>query len=173
MAQNLEEAAKLERMLRRTEAANYVTTIYGFPCSPKTLAKLACVSSDGPPFRLAGRFPLYPTRVWMPGRLPRLALGPVDITSPHLRLTPAKETRRHDSLAGSACAPGLQEAFNMHADSKTDGQIQGLPLFDWRAAVVHKPTTRAGQYLCRRLPIPPGHADLIVALAGLGSAVDR
>ena len=61
MAQNLEEAAKLERMLRRTEAANYVTTIYGIPCSPKTLAKLACVSSNGPPFRLAGRFPLYPT----------------------------------------------------------------------------------------------------------------
>ena len=60
MAQILEEAAKLERMLRRTEAANYVTTIYGIPCSHKTLAKLACVSSDGPPFRLAGRFPLYP-----------------------------------------------------------------------------------------------------------------
>jgi len=60
MAQIFEDAAELERMLRRTEAANYVTTIYGIPCSPKTLAKLACVSSDGPPFRLAGRFPLYP-----------------------------------------------------------------------------------------------------------------
>ena len=31
-----------------------------FPCSPKTLAKLACVSSNGPPFRKAGRVPLYP-----------------------------------------------------------------------------------------------------------------
>lgn len=49
------------RMLRRTEAATYVKETYGIPCSPKTLAKLACVSSDGPPFRLAGRFPLYPT----------------------------------------------------------------------------------------------------------------
>ena len=56
-----EESAKLECLLRRTEAASYVTTTYGIPCSPKTLAKLACVSSDGPPFRLAGRFPLYPT----------------------------------------------------------------------------------------------------------------
>ena len=56
-----EESAKLERHLRRTEAAAYVTETYGIPCSPKTLAKLACVSSDGPPFRLAGRFPLYPT----------------------------------------------------------------------------------------------------------------
>jgi hypothetical protein len=39
------EAAKLDRLLRRTEAAKYVTETYGFPCSPKTLAKLACVSS--------------------------------------------------------------------------------------------------------------------------------
>ena len=57
----LQDAPKLDRLLRRTEAAEYVTETYGIPCSPKTLAKLACVSSDGPPFRLAGRFPLYPT----------------------------------------------------------------------------------------------------------------
>lgn len=57
----LEAAANLDRLLRRTEAASYVTKTYGIPCSPKTLAKIACVSSDGPPFRLAGRFPLYPT----------------------------------------------------------------------------------------------------------------
>ena len=48
------------RMLRRNEAAKYVVETYNVPCSPKTLAELACVSSDGPPFRLAGRFPLYP-----------------------------------------------------------------------------------------------------------------
>lgn len=52
--------AALERHLRRKEAAMYVTNTYNVPCSPKTLAKLACVSSKGPPFRLAGRFPLYP-----------------------------------------------------------------------------------------------------------------
>jgi hypothetical protein len=61
----------------------------------------------------------------------------------------------------------------MQPDSKTGSQIQGLPLFDWRAAVVHKPETRAGQYLRSRFPVPPGHADLIAALAGLGSAADR
>lgn len=54
------ESAKLDRLLRRIEAAKYVTETYGFPCSPRTLAKLACVSSRGPPFRLAGRIPLYP-----------------------------------------------------------------------------------------------------------------
>lgn len=57
-AQN--ENAGPDRLLRRTEAAEYVTATHGFPCSPKTLAKLACVSSDGPPFRMAGRIPLYP-----------------------------------------------------------------------------------------------------------------
>jgi hypothetical protein len=48
------------RFFRRTEAAKYVTDTYGFPCSPRTLAKLVSVSSRGPPFRLAGRIPLYP-----------------------------------------------------------------------------------------------------------------
>jgi hypothetical protein len=48
------------RLLRRRDAAAYVQGRYGFPCSPKTLAKLACVSSEGPPFRKAGRTPLYP-----------------------------------------------------------------------------------------------------------------
>ena len=56
-----DEATKLDRLLRRTDAAQYVTQTYGFSCSPKTLAKLACVSTLGPPFRLAGRTPLYPT----------------------------------------------------------------------------------------------------------------
>lgn len=51
---------KLGRLLRREQAAEYVRETYGFPCSPKTLAKLACVSSEGPPFRMAGRIPLYP-----------------------------------------------------------------------------------------------------------------
>jgi hypothetical protein len=50
-----------ERHLRRKDAAKYVVETYNVPCSPKTLAKIACVSSNGPPFRLAGRFPLYPT----------------------------------------------------------------------------------------------------------------
>jgi hypothetical protein len=50
-----------EQLLRRSQAAKYVENTYNVPCSPKTLAKLACVSSNGPPFLLAGRFPLYPT----------------------------------------------------------------------------------------------------------------
>ena len=49
-----------DQLFRRVNAARYVQETYGFPCSPKTLAKLACVGSRGPPFRKAGRVPLYP-----------------------------------------------------------------------------------------------------------------
>ena len=51
---------RYDQLFRRVGAARYVEETYGFPCSPKTLAKLACVSSHGPPFRKAGRIPLYP-----------------------------------------------------------------------------------------------------------------
>ena len=46
------------RLLRRSEAANYVQNRWGYPLSPKTLAKLAVVGG-GPKFRKASRFPLY------------------------------------------------------------------------------------------------------------------
>jgi hypothetical protein len=51
--------------------------------------------------------------------------------------------------------------------------VSGLPLFDWRTVVVHKPETSAGRYISSRFPVPPGHADLIAALAGLGSRAER
>lgn len=60
MTAEIEPVPIAERHLRRSEAAQYVVDTYNVPCSPKTLAKLACVSSEGPPFRMAGRFPLYP-----------------------------------------------------------------------------------------------------------------
>lgn len=43
---------------RRAEAARYVRNTYIFPCSARWLAKLAVVGG-GPPFRKAGRTPLY------------------------------------------------------------------------------------------------------------------
>jgi hypothetical protein len=56
---------------------------------------------------------------------------------------------------------------------KQPNEIQQLSPFHRMAAVVRKPTTRAGQHIRARFPVPPGHADLIAALAGLGSAVDQ
>jgi hypothetical protein len=72
MNTNLIATDNPDRSLRRSDAAKYVTETYGIPCSPKTLAKIACISSKGPPFRMAGRFPLYPVSgldAWVQGRI--------------------------------------------------------------------------------------------------------
>jgi len=44
--------------LRRDQAAQYIRDVWGIPCSPTWLAKLAVVGG-GPVFRKAGRFPIY------------------------------------------------------------------------------------------------------------------
>jgi hypothetical protein len=44
--------------LRRQAAAEYLREKFGVPCSPKTLAKLACIGG-GPIYRRFGRIPLY------------------------------------------------------------------------------------------------------------------
>ncbi len=46
------------RLLRRREAARYVTETWGIPLSWRTLAKLA-VTGDGPDYCKLGRYPLY------------------------------------------------------------------------------------------------------------------
>jgi hypothetical protein len=48
----------LPRYLRRRQAAEYLRTECGIPCTEKTLAKLACVGG-GPIYRICGRVPLY------------------------------------------------------------------------------------------------------------------
>jgi hypothetical protein len=48
----------MKRLLRRCEAARYISETWGIPCSPKTLAKLFCIGG-GPLVRKAGRIPLY------------------------------------------------------------------------------------------------------------------
>jgi hypothetical protein len=47
------------RYLRRSEAARYLREIWGLPRTARTLAKIACVSNDGPAMHYAGRIPLY------------------------------------------------------------------------------------------------------------------
>ena len=99
-----------ERHLRRSEAAKYVVETYNVPCSPKTLAKLACISSTGPPFRLAGRFPLYPTSGLDAWALAKI--GPLIRSTSEARTTlqPLKQkTQPRDPhlLQGSSRAAGL------------------------------------------------------------------
>jgi hypothetical protein len=80
---NVDQPASAERLFRRNAAATYLTETYGFSCSPKTLAKWACVGSDGPPFRMFGRTPLYPQScldAWAESRL-----GPVVSSTSQVR----------------------------------------------------------------------------------------
>jgi hypothetical protein len=44
--------------MRRSDAADYLRTFYALPCRHSTLAKLACLGG-GPPYRKAGKFPIY------------------------------------------------------------------------------------------------------------------
>jgi hypothetical protein len=44
--------------MRRADAARYIREAHGIPCAPTTLAKYA-VLGGGPPFRKAGKFPIY------------------------------------------------------------------------------------------------------------------
>ena len=60
-----------QRYLRRADAAHYVRTAWGIPCSSKWLAKLAVVGG-GPIYRKAGRFPIYVAAdldAWAEGRI--------------------------------------------------------------------------------------------------------
>jgi hypothetical protein len=87
------KAPELDRLLRRSDAAKYVSDTYGIPCSPKTLAKIACVSAEGPPFRLAGRTPLYPTSgldEWAQSKIGPLIRSTSEVRSPIL---PSRKVR--------------------------------------------------------------------------------
>ena len=80
------ETTAPSRMLRRTEAADYVQGRWGYPLSPRTLAKLACVGG-GPTFRRASRFPLYEVKdldAWVRSKLTR----PVRSTPEYPEATP-------------------------------------------------------------------------------------
>lgn len=68
-------------LLRRVDAAHYVSKTWGMPLSPATLAKLAVVGG-GPPFRKAGKFVLYSMRDldnWVRGRLGGLQQSTSDV----------------------------------------------------------------------------------------------
>jgi hypothetical protein len=46
------------RLLRRTEAAQYLRDKYNIPCEASSLRTLAC-KGTGPAFQKCGRYPLY------------------------------------------------------------------------------------------------------------------
>src|SRR5262245_66257904 len=44
---------------RRRDASRYLKEFWGLDFAPRTLAKVACVSSDGPSMQYIGRIPYY------------------------------------------------------------------------------------------------------------------
>jgi hypothetical protein len=47
------------RLFRRSEASAYLKDTWGVNFAHKTLAKIACTSSDGPEMHYIGRIPYY------------------------------------------------------------------------------------------------------------------
>jgi hypothetical protein len=72
MQENSNDNALTERLLRRDEAARFLTEDVGFPMTKGRLAKLA-VSGESPPFRYAGaKYVVYEPselRRWAAGQL--------------------------------------------------------------------------------------------------------
>lgn len=61
LASGADDGIDEDRPLRRREASDYLLQCHGISRTPKTLAKLA-VLGGGPPFRRAGRTPIYKPR---------------------------------------------------------------------------------------------------------------
>ena len=57
MISSQSQSTEFPAYMRRADAASYIRN-YGIPCVASTLAKYAC-TGGGPPFRKAGRFPVY------------------------------------------------------------------------------------------------------------------
>src|SRR6478672_8137664 len=88
-----------QALLRRKAAATHIREKFGIPCAESWLAKLACVGG-GPPYRLAGRIPLY-------ARTPQY-LSPLAIAerSPSYRDPPARKLRgKAGQKIDRSCAP--------------------------------------------------------------------
>jgi hypothetical protein len=77
------------KYFRRNQAAEYVRNHWGIPCAPSWLAKLACVSTKGPPFYKAGRTVLYdPADLdeWARGRIGAKRQSTSALDAPRQRL---------------------------------------------------------------------------------------
>jgi hypothetical protein len=128
---------KSERMLRRSEAAKYVKDTYNMPCSPKSLAKYACIGSDGPPFRLVGRFPLYPISgldEWVKGKMTRIVRSTSQLAA-SVSLPESAEDSDRDNLA-KAIEPLL---YSVCSDRNSDSKQLAKEIADRVMQFVYGP----------------------------------
>jgi hypothetical protein len=68
---------------------------------------------------------------------------------------------------------GLKETSSVKSNRKRSvgkcHDLAGLPLFDFRQTPPRRPPTPAGAYITRKFGIPAAIADVVAALAGLGT----
>jgi hypothetical protein len=102
---NANDVVRPKRLLRRKAVPRYLEEKYGLPLSEKTLAKWACTSSDGPPFRLFGRVPVYPEDeldAWVESRLGPVVRSTSDVAGQAKTLVTAKRPKCSASPVGFA-----------------------------------------------------------------------
>jgi hypothetical protein len=88
-----DDVVRPKRFFRRKEVPRHLKERHGVALSEKTLAKWACTSSDGPPFHLFGRVPLYPEDeldAWAERRLGPLVRSTSEVGSRSKALVTAK-----------------------------------------------------------------------------------
>jgi hypothetical protein len=98
-------AATRKRDMTRAETAQYITD-HWFPCSPKTLAKLAVIGG-GPAFRKAGRVPLYSEAsvdAWAASKIGPLVHSTTELAVSHGKKLFAEKAGEVDGETVSRCA---------------------------------------------------------------------
>lgn len=104
------QIAQNPRFLRRNDAARHVRETWGLPCQPNWLAKLAVIGG-GPPFRKAGRVPLYEAAdldAWARSRLSERMASTSDVKALPSDFTCDDDVHRSNSTKKTlvASAPG-------------------------------------------------------------------
>jgi hypothetical protein len=169
-----------ERLLRRAQAARYVVETYNVSLLAENAGEACLCKLRGasvPTRRTIS--PLPSLRARRMGPEENRASGPIDVRGSARRLInkpPNENPAARSIFAGSARAPGSHGVFYVKKYIKPiphSHQLSGLPLFDWRHVTVRPATSRAGQYVMRRYGLPIHTAEVIAALAGLGSEVSR
>jgi hypothetical protein len=88
-----DDVVRPRHFLRRKAVPRYLKEKHDLSLSENTLAKWACTSSDGPPFRLFGRVPLYPEDeldAWAESRLGPLVRSTSEVGGQSKALVTAK-----------------------------------------------------------------------------------
>jgi hypothetical protein len=90
--------------LRRRPASGYLKETWGLDFAPRTLAKIACVSSEGPEMHYVGRIPYYSKEAL--DDFARRRIGPARCSTSHREKTPSLSSEPRPLRRGRPRNPG-------------------------------------------------------------------